>query len=228
MSRTALVWGWLVLALAEGGLALAGCGGGQELSTGNRAVGRPGVSGGGSEAVIPGLPVPVVPGPEHVVTVRVEIVTSKGNIVVGLYGEDAPRTVANFLAYVEKGFYKGKVFHRVIPDFMIQGGGFDASLARVETDPPIPLEIIPGLRHEAGVISMARTSEPGSATSQFFICVAPTAQLNGSYAAFGKVERGLEVVETIARVPSQTVDTPNGSMSDVPTTPVVIEAVKKL
>jgi peptidyl-prolyl cis-trans isomerase A (cyclophilin A) len=223
MSRSAFVRRSLAVVLVGTvGAALGGCGGGQAPLTAPKGGGL------GSQAASSGLPAPATPGPEHVVTIRVEIITSKGSIVVGLYGKDAPRTVANFLAYVEKGFYTGKVFHRVIPEFMIQGGGFDSSLVRAETEPPIPLEIIPGLRHESGIISMARTSETGSATSQFFICATAAAQLNGSYAAFGKVERGIEVVESITAVPTQTVDTPSGPMGDVPITPVVIESIRKL
>lgn len=152
-----------------------------------------------------------------------------GTIVVGLYGHDAPKTVQNFLSYVDAGFYAGKVFHRVIPGFMIQGGGFDAALERGETGPAIELEIIPGLKHEPGVLSMARTDDPHSATSQFFICVAPAAQLNGGYAAFGRVEEGIDVVIDISSVMTQTATTAAGAgMDDVPTKSVVIESVRRL
>jgi peptidyl-prolyl cis-trans isomerase A (cyclophilin A) len=166
--------------------------------------------------------------PEHLVTDRVEIRTSKGNITVGLYGNEAPHTVANFLEYVDKGFYSGKVFHRVIPGFMIQGGGFDTELNRAPTNAPISLEIVPGLQHEAGIISMARTTDPHSATSQFFICVANAPQLNGAYAAFGKVEQGMDVAEAIESVPTKTVDTGSAPMANVPITPVVIESISRL
>lgn len=165
--------------------------------------------------------------PEHEVTDKIEVQTSMGTFVIGLYGKEAPKTVANFLSYVDSGFFSGKTFHRVITEFMIQGGGFDASLNKAQTQEPIRLEIIPGLRHEPGIISMARTSDPNSATSQFFVCVADAPQLNGGYAAFGKVLEGLEVVEAISRVATKTIDTSGGPMSDVPVAPVVIESVRR-
>jgi peptidyl-prolyl cis-trans isomerase A (cyclophilin A)/peptidyl-prolyl cis-trans isomerase B (cyclophilin B) len=172
---------------------------------------------------------PLVPLPPRFrVTDQVEVKTSLGTFVVGLYGADAPRTVANCLAYVDKGFYTDKIFHRVIAGFMIQGGGFDASYAKASTDPPVQLEIIPGLKHEEGILSMARTSDPHSASSQFFVCVAPAIQLNGTYAAFGKVEHGYEVVEAISRVATHSVTTERGEMADVPVEPVVIEAMTRL
>jgi cyclophilin family peptidyl-prolyl cis-trans isomerase len=174
------------------------------------------------------VPAPLPVSMEQDVTERVEIKTSMGSIVVGLYGDAAPDTVKSFLSYVDRGFYSGKIFHRVIPGFMIQGGGFDAALERAETDPPLRLEIIPGLKHEAGIISMARTSDPNSATSQFFICVSAATQLNGGYAAFGHVEEGLTVALEISSVPTQTVTGERGEMNDVPTQPVVIEHVRRL
>jgi len=174
------------------------------------------------------IPEPV-PLPERWdVTDRVEIKTSMGTMVVGLYGDAAPATVANFLAYVDKGFYSQKVFHRVIPGFMVQGGGYDADLARQETDPPVKLEIIPGLRHEPGTVSMARTSDPNSATAQFFVCVAITPQLNGAYAVFGKLEEGFDVAANISAVKTHRVETDRGAMDDVPVTPVFIEYIKRL
>jgi cyclophilin family peptidyl-prolyl cis-trans isomerase len=175
-----------------------------------------------------GVPAPRAFSMERNVTDRVEIKTSMGVIVVGLYGDDAPNTVRNFLSYVDRGFYSGKIFHRVIPGFMIQGGGFDPALNRIDTDAPIPLEIIPGMKHEPGTVSMARTSDPGSATSQFFICVAAAPQLNGGYAAFGIVEEGLSVALDISAVPTQTATGPHGEMGDVPNQPVVIEHVRRL
>jgi cyclophilin family peptidyl-prolyl cis-trans isomerase len=175
-----------------------------------------------------GIPEPRPVSMERNVTERVAIETSMGTMVVGLYGDDAPNTVRNFLSYVDRGFYTGKIFHRVIPGFMIQGGGFDQALERAETDPPIPLEIIPGLKHEAGVVSMARTSDPGSATSQFFVCVAPASQLNGVYAAFGRVEEGLSAALDISVVATQTATGPRGEMADVPVQPVLIKSVRRL
>ncbi len=165
--------------------------------------------------------------PRYEVTHRVEIKTSLGSIVVGIFGNDAPQTVANFLHYVDSGFYPGKVFHRVIPGFMIQGGGFDQELSKTPSDAPVRLEIIPGLKHEAGILSMARTSNPHSATAQFFICVSQAPQLNGGYAAFGKVEQGYDIVEKISGVPTETTDSPQGPLDDVPKIPVIIEEVSR-
>jgi len=176
----------------------------------------------------PGIPEPTPLGPDHEVTDRVAVSTSMGTIVIGLFGNDAPKTVANFLAYVDQDFYAGTVFHRVIPGFMIQGGGFDADLERLPTREPIALELIPGLKHEPGVVSMARTSNPHSATSQFFICVARAPQLNGGYAAFGKVEEGMDVANAISTVPTHTADGPSQPMDDVPVAPVVIESISRI
>jgi len=163
---------------------------------------------------------------EPVVTHRVELDTSMGKMVLGLYGKAAPKTVENFLSYVKSGYYDGLAFHRVIPGFMIQGGGYQADMEKKESEAPIPLELIPGLRHSPGTVSMARTSDPTSATSQFFICVADTEQLNGEYAAFGKVEEGLDVAIAISRVETQSVETDYAVMDDVPVAPVVINAMK--
>lgn len=182
----------------------------------------------GESAPYPGVPQPVSAGPLFEVTDRVEIRTTMGTIVVGLYGNDAPRTVANFLAYVDEGFYAGKIFHRVIPGFMVQGGGFDTALVRAPTREPIDLEIIPGIKHEPGILSMARTSNPRSATSQFFFCVARAPQLNGGYAAFGKVEEGMDVATSISTVPTQTAEGPQQPMEDVPVNPVLILSATRL
>lgn len=157
-----------------------------------------------------------------------ELKTSMGTIVLGLYGKDAPLTVENFLNYVDKDFYKGSICHRIIAGFMMQCGGFDSDLKRLPTEKTIKLEIIPGLKHEPGVLSMARTSDPHSASSQFFVCVGSAPQLNGGYAIFGKVEEGLEVVEAISKVETHTAETEQGPMADVPVTPVIIESVKRL
>jgi len=201
------------------GAPCAGCGGGPP----------PALTGaGGAQGPSFDVPEPREVSVEREVTERVEIKTSMGTIVVGLYGEDAPTTVSNFLSYVDRGFYSGKIFHRVIPGFMIQGGGFDPGLDRAETDPAIRLEIVPGLKHEAGVVSMARTSDPNSATSQFFVCVSAAPQLNGVYAAFGGVEEGLSVALDISAVTTQTATGPRGEMGDVPVEPVVIEHIRRL
>jgi cyclophilin family peptidyl-prolyl cis-trans isomerase len=166
--------------------------------------------------------------PLYEITDKVEIQTTLGNVIVGLYGDNAPDTVYNFLKYVDRGFYAEKVFHRVIPGFMIQGGGFDADLVRAETEEPIRLEVIPGIRHVAGTISMARTSDPHSASSQFFVCVADSPQLNGIYAAFGEVLEGLDVIQAIADIPTTTTQTEAGPMADVPVNPIVIIAIERV
>ncbi|MCP4604907.1 MAG: peptidylprolyl isomerase [Proteobacteria bacterium] len=166
--------------------------------------------------------------PEHDVTDRVKINTSIGSVVVGLYGKDAPGTVKNFLKYVDNGFYKDKIFHRVIPGFMIQSGGFDSDMNKAKAENHIRLEIIPGLKHELGVISMARTSELHSASSQFFICVGNAPQLNGSYATFGRVEEGMDIVLLISKVSTRTVDVSGSSMADVPSQSIIIESIDRL
>jgi cyclophilin family peptidyl-prolyl cis-trans isomerase len=173
------------------------------------------------------LPKPKTVPEGYKVTNRVEIKTTMGTMVVGLYGDDAPKTVKNFLQYVKSGFYTGKIFHRVIPGFMIQGGGFDKNLVKAPVNPPVELELIPGLEHDVGVISMARTNVLDSATSQFFICVMKTPQLNGAYAAFGKLEQGFDVLEAISKVPTGSLksESEQTTMDDVPITPVIIESI---
>lgn len=156
--------------------------------------------------------------------------TSLGDIVIELYPEKAPKTVANFLQYVDDGFYSGLIFHRVIGNFMIQGGGFDKDMKQKSTRGPIPLESRNGLKNDAGTIAMARTSVPDSATSQFFINTVNNASLNhpnpdgNGYAVFGKVVSGMETVEKIAKVKTGR----SGPHSDVPSEPVVIESVSRV
>jgi cyclophilin family peptidyl-prolyl cis-trans isomerase len=203
-------------------MVLAGCAGGSPPPIDKTALAN------GENTSYPGVPEPVELGPRFAVTDRVAIRTSMGTMVVGLYGKDAPRTVANFLTYVEQGFYSGTIFHRVIPGFMVQGGGFDPELNRRQTGEPVELEIIPGLKHESGTVSMARTSNPHSATSQFFVCVARSTQLNGSYAAFGEVEEGMDVAVSISTVPTQTAEGPSQPMDDVPVNPVIIESITRI
>jgi cyclophilin family peptidyl-prolyl cis-trans isomerase len=167
--------------------------------------------------------------PKFEVTDRVEIKTSMGTMVVGLFGKDAPNTVKNFLRYVEDGFYSEKIFHRVIAGFMIQGGGYDKDLQKIEGNDPIKLEVIPGLKHEPGIVSMARMpSDIHSATCQFFISVSNSPQLNGGYAAFGKVEQGEEVIYAISQVPTGSAEAATGTMNDVPIEPVLIESITRL
>ncbi len=159
----------------------------------------------------------------------VKVVTSKGPFVLQLRPDAAPKTVENFLEYVRDGFYDNTVFHRVIPGFMIQGGGFTNDLTRKPTQDPIVNEAKPTLKNLRGSIAMARTSAPDSATSQFFINVVNNGFLDAGvrgagYAVFGKVTEGMGVVDAIAGV-----DTKNArGMADVPVDPVIIESVSVL
>ncbi|MHC4720232.1 MAG: peptidylprolyl isomerase [Planctomycetota bacterium] len=167
---------------------------------------------------------------------KVKLETSMGDIVIELEREKTPVTVENFLRYVEKGFYDGTVFHRVIPKFMIQGGGFTADMKDKPTESPIVNEASGGLKNERGTIAMARTNDPDSATSQFFINHGDNPNLNyggaagPGYAAFGKVVEGMEVVDAIAAVGTTTkMGTMKGRqvpMKDVPAEPVVIKSAK--
>jgi len=152
--------------------------------------------------------------------------TSLGQIELELYKDRAPNTVANFVNYANTGFYDNTLFHRVIPNFMIQGGGFDVSFAKKPTLAPVKNEangFVPNLR---GTISMARTNDPHSATSQFFINVVDNASLNktgrsAGYAVFGKVINGLDIADNISR----TKTTRQNYMQDVPATPVIIKSI---
>ncbi|MFH0810128.1 MAG: peptidylprolyl isomerase [Pseudomonadota bacterium] len=161
---------------------------------------------------------------------KVVLKTSAGDITLELYPDKAPVTVANFLSYVKDGFYKGTVFHRVIPGFMLQGGGFTPTMAEKPTRASIKNEAANGLNNDRGTIAMARTNVPDSATAQFFINVANNAFLNhrGSspqsfgYAVFGRVTKGMEVVDKIVAVPTKTL----GHYENVPVTPVMIESVE--
>jgi peptidyl-prolyl cis-trans isomerase A (cyclophilin A)/peptidyl-prolyl cis-trans isomerase B (cyclophilin B) len=160
----------------------------------------------------------------------VEMKTSVGAIRIELYADKAPKSVANFLQYVKDGAYAGTQFHRVIPSFMIQGGGFDREFRQKPARPPIENEAGNRVKNETGTIAMARTSNPNSATVQFFINVADNAALDFrepspagiGYAVFGKVNAGMDVVMRIARTPTG----PGGPFpTDVPQQPVVIESV---
>ena len=151
----------------------------------------------------------------------VRISTNLGDLVVELDPVEAPNTVANFKAYIDAGFYEGLIFHRVINNFMIQGGGLQPGMIPAEGQmPPINLEIS-GLTHVNGAISMARTNDPNSATSQFFICDGPQDFLDGQYAAFGVLSEGFDVLDTISSV--QTTSVP--PFDDVPVEDVVIASV---
>lgn len=152
---------------------------------------------------------PVKPHP------RVTLDTTKGKIVIELYPDKAPKTVDNFLKYVKEGHYDGTVFHRVIAGFMIQGGGYEASGTERPTRPPIENESNNGLQNARGTIAMARTGDPHSATSQFYISVVNNRSLDYSsapqrwgYAVFGKVVEGMDVVDAIAGVKTGAGDKP--------------------
>jgi len=160
----------------------------------------------------------------------VQFQTSAGDFVIELNVERAPKTVENFLQYVNDKHYEGTIFHRVIDGFMVQGGGFTAAMAQKPTRAPIPLESSNGLRNERGTISMARSGNPNSATSQFFINVVDNAGLNApqpdgfGYAVFGKVSSGMETIDKIRTLPTGN----KAGMQNVPLTPITINAVRIL
>ncbi len=158
--------------------------------------------------------------------------TSMGTITIELDAKNAPITTANFLQYVDDKFFDGLTFHRVIPGFMVQGGGFDPQLQqkREGLRAPIANEHANGLTNQRGTLSMARTSNPNSATSQFFINVVDNAPLDqgDGYAVFGRVISGMDVVDRIVNVPTARRRSPEGSvMGDVPVEPVVIKSVRR-
>ena len=163
----------------------------------------------------------------------VEMQTNQGNIVVELYPEKAPKTVENFLHYVKNGFYEGTIFHRVVKDFTVQGGAFDKALNWRKGDDPIQCEAKNGLTNEVGTIAMARSRDVNSATSQFFFNLESNKHLNHhrdhpdyyGHAVFGKIVKGLEVVQKIASTPTSA----GGPFAaDVPVEPIVIEKVALL
>ncbi len=163
--------------------------------------------------------------------------TTEGDIYIELYPDKAPKTVKQFLRYVKEGFYNGIIFHRVIPNFVIQAGGFDKNFRyRKPKYPPVPNEADNGLKNVRGSVAMARTSDPHSANAQFFINLRDNYFLDfrsktpqgWGYAVFGKVIRGMDVVDKIASIPTKTVMTPYGVMRDVPEKPVVIVEAKVL
>ena len=162
---------------------------------------------------------------------RVEIETNLGKIVVQLAPSRAPITVKNFIRYVEEGHYTNTIIHRVIPGFMIQGGGFTADMVQKPTHDPIPLEARGGLKNDKYTIAMARTMYPHSATSQFYINVndnsflnADQAQDGNGYTVFGRVVSGMNVVDRIAEVPTGY----RAGMQDVPRETVTIKSAKLL
>ena len=160
---------------------------------------------------------------------QVVIRTSEGDITVRLFDDKSPVSVANFLVYVDSGFYNGTIFHRVIPNFMIQGGGMDAQMKERKGSGPIKNEAGNGLKNNLGTIAMARTSSVDSATSQFFINVKNNDFLNHrsqaaaeyGYAVFGQVVEGMDVVQAIEKVKT----TSKGHHDDVPVDPVVIHSI---
>lgn len=151
--------------------------------------------------------------------------TSMGEIDIQLDPKNAPISTANFLSYVKDGFYNGTIFHRIIPGFVVQGGGFTPEMSQKQTKAPIQNEASNGLHNLRGTISMARTSDPNSATSQFFLNLVNNSDKldpgmgdpNG-YAVFGKITKGLDVLDKMAEVPTTTV----GPFQDVPAKPVVL------
>jgi peptidyl-prolyl cis-trans isomerase B (cyclophilin B) len=160
------------------------------------------------------------------------LATSKGEIVLELFADKAPATVNNFLTYVDADFYDGTIFHRVIPNFMIQGGGFTTAMKQKPTEDPIKNEADNGVENKRGTIAMARTGDPHSATGQFFINSVDNDFLNfkskspqgWGYAVFGKVVEGIEVVDAISAVKTGT----QGMHQDVPVEAVVINSARRL
>lgn len=157
----------------------------------------------------------------------VEMQTNLGNIEIELYDDKAPISVNNFKSYIKSGFYKETIFHRVIPGFMAQGGGMTANMQEKTTKAPIKNEAGNGISNTRGTLAMARTSDPDSATSQFFINVADNKFLNRSpgnpgYAVFGKVIKGMEVVDRIVQVPTSNY----GMNQNVPKQPIKIVDIK--
>lgn len=160
---------------------------------------------------------------------QVDLETSAGTIRVELDDEKAPETVKNFLTNVENGHYDGTVFHRVLPDFMIQGGGYTPELVEKPTRPPVPNEARNGLRNSRGAVAMARLNDPNSATSQFFINVRANHRLDfgisgAGYAVFGEVVQGIEIADRVSLTPTTT----RGQHENAPQTWVVIRHAREL
>ncbi|MEV5507969.1 peptidylprolyl isomerase [Streptomyces orinoci] len=163
---------------------------------------------------------------------KVRLSTNHGDIVLALNEEKAPKTVANFLSYVDAGHYNGTIFHRVIPGFMVQGGGFTPGMDQKKTNAPVENEADNGLKNTAYSVAMARTNDPHSATAQFFINVSDNDFLNFSskspsgwgYAVFGEVVEGREVVDSIKAVPTGS----RGFHQDVPKDDVLIERAERV
>ena len=169
-------------------------------------------------------------GAEALANPKVTLETSEGKIVIELYPDKAPKTVENFLAYAENGRFDGTIFHRVIPGFMIQGGGFSKEMKQKATLGPIENEADNGLKNEKGTIAMARTQDPHSATAQFFINTVDNDFLNfrskdvrgWGYTVFGRVIEGMDVVQKIEKVKTHNV----GMFADVPEEAITIQNTK--
>ena len=169
-----------------------------------------------------------VPAPASVTNVTVVMTTSIGAIEIELFADKAPISVSNFLAYADTGFFDGTIFHRVIPGFMAQGGGFIANMEQKSTRAPIKNEADNGLKNERGTLAMARTSDINSATAQFFINVKNNEFLDHGgrdfgYAVFGRVTSGMDVVDKMVAVPTTNV----GPFQNVPVKPILIKTVKR-
>ncbi|MEN3980533.1 peptidylprolyl isomerase [Acinetobacter sp. CWB-B33] len=157
----------------------------------------------------------------------VEMKTNQGTIEIELYNDKAPISAKNFEDYIKADFYRGTIFHRVIPGFMIQGGGMDAQMAEKQTRAPIKNESYNGLKNTRGTLAMARTNDPNSASSQFFINTVDNdflnkSAMNAGYAVFGKVIKGMDVVDKIEKVPTVN----RGVHQNVPQSLVLIQSVK--
>src|SRR6202023_2826379 len=155
--------------------------------------------------------------------------TSHGGFTVELYDEDAPQTVANFLRYVDEGFFDGTIFHRIVPGFVIQGGGFTEDMTQKRTKPPVKNEADNGLKNSRGTLSMARTNDINSATSQFFVNLKDNDFLDHSrgnfgYAVFARVTEGMDVVDKIAAVETGR----KRGFEDVPLEAVIMKTVRKI
>ena len=184
-----------------------------------------------SVLVIGFLALPIWAGIAGAANPKVVIETWEGKIVIELFPDKAPETVKNFLAYVDANFYNGTIFHRVIPNFMIQGGGFIPGMKEKPTRPPLKSEADNGLKNLRGTIAMARTGDPHSATAQFFINVVKNDYLDHKdkkkgwgYTVFGQVTDGIDVVDAISYVKTVSV----GAFQDMPENPIMILKVKRL
>ena len=170
----------------------------------------------------------------HAANPQLELKTSQGTLIIELYQDKAQKTVENFLQYAKDGFFNGTIFHRVIPDFMIQGGGFTPDMKQKDTRASIQNEAKNGLKNEPGTLAMARTNDPHSASSQFFINLKHNSFLDypgqdgWGYAVFGKVVQGLDIVKKIAKVERKSSPYSPDRVPSTPVTPILIESVKLL